>query len=84
MIQTISKNNTIEKSIESLEELNTILGNSTMEVELYVKKNTETFEKDATILLQTAKKFYKSKDKIYLKELQIIISKMAVYFKQKA
>ena len=84
LIQTISKNNTIEKSIESLEELNTILGNSTVEVELYVKKNTETFEKDAAILLQTAKKFYKSKDKIYLTELQIIISKISVYFKQKA
>ena len=84
LIQTISKNNTIEKSIESLDELNIILGNSTIEVELYVKEPIETFEKDATILLQTAKKFYKSKDKIYLTELQIIISKMAIYFDKKA
>ena len=83
LIQTISKNNTIEKSIESLDELNIILGNSTIEVELYVKEPIETFEKDATILLQTAKKFYKSKDKIYLTELQIIISKMAIYFDKK-
>jgi hypothetical protein len=84
LIQTISKNDTIEKPIESLEELNSILENSSIEVELYVKKPIETFEKDATMLLQTAKKFYKSKDKIYLTELQMIISKMAIYFDKKA
>jgi hypothetical protein len=84
LIQTISKNDTIEKPIENLEELNSILENSSIKVELYVKKPIETFEKDATILLQTAKKFYKSKDKIYLTELQMIISKMAIYFDKKA
>lgn len=84
LIQTISKNDTIAKTIENLEELNSILNNSTIEVELYEKEYIETFEKDATILLQTAKKFYKSKDKIYLTELQMIISKMAIYFDKKA
>lgn len=84
LIQTISKNDTIAKTIENLEELNSILNNSTIEVELYEKEYIETFEKDATILLQTAKKLYKSKDKIYLTELQIIISKMAIYYDKKA
>jgi hypothetical protein len=84
LIQTISKNDTIAKPIQNLEELNSIVDNSTIEVELYVKKPIEPFEKDATILLQTAKKFYKSKDIIYLTELQMIISKMAVYFDKKA
>ncbi len=84
LIQTISKNDTIAKPIENLEELNSILNNSTIEVELYVKKSIETFEKDATILLQTAKKFYKSKDKIHLTELQSIISKMVMYLDEKA
>lgn len=79
LIQTIAKNDTIEKPIQSLEELNTILENSSIEIELPVKQSTETFENDAATLLQTAKKFYKSKDKIYLTELQIIISKMASY-----
>lgn len=84
LLQTISKNDTIEKPIENLDELNTIIENSAIEVELYVKKPIETFEKDANILLQTAKKFYKSKDKIYLTELQMIITKMALYFDKKA
>lgn len=84
LIQTISKNDTIEKPIENLAELNTILGSSTIEIEQYAKKSSKILEQDATILLQTAKKFYKSKDKIYLKELQIIVSKMAAYFDKKA
>lgn len=84
LIQTISKNDTIEKPIENLAELNMILKNPSTTIGLPIKKPLDIIEKDATILLQTAKKFYKSKDKIYLKELQMIISKMALYFDKKA
>ncbi|MDZ7899231.1 MAG: hypothetical protein U5N85_14570 [Arcicella sp.] len=84
LIQTISKNDTVEKPIESLQELNTILENTSIVIELPIKTSLDIIEKDATILLQTAKKFYKSKDKIYLKELQMIISKMNLYFDKKA
>ena len=84
LIQTISKNDLLEKPIQNVEELNTILENSSIKVKLPISKPKASFEKDAAILLQTAKKFYKSKDKIYLTELQMIISKMAIYFDKKA
>jgi hypothetical protein len=77
-IQAISKNESIEKPIENLEELNIILEKSLVE-ETITEKSIEIIEKDAEILLQTAKKFYKSKNKIYLTELQNIISKMNSY-----
>ncbi|MEA5461703.1 hypothetical protein VB796_21725 [Arcicella sp. LKC2W] len=79
LIQSIAKNDTIEKPIQNLDELNIILENSFPEIEVSLKESPQNFENDAAILLQTAKKFYKSKDKIYLTALQTIISKMASY-----
>ncbi|PWK17598.1 hypothetical protein LV89_04314 [Arcicella aurantiaca] len=80
LIQTIAKKETIEKPIESIEELLSMVEDSLPEsIIRSVEPKVESFESDATMLMQTAKKLYKFKDRVYLDELQAIIAKMATY-----